>query len=471
MMVDRKKKLTLLFLLILWMFFCSGCGVAVRGVTKGVVCFKNSALFHQGRHGDLSEKETQWAKTAWNYFENNYNPKTGLVNSVDKYPVSSMWNAADFLAALVAARELELIKPCEFDKKLSAFLHFLNTMDLFFGQLPNKLYNTQTGRMVDYSNQNEEIGWSAIDIGRLLIWLKIVKCRYPEYAEYIDKGVLRWSFCEVLDNCGSLFGGIKVHNKIQLFQEGRLGYEEYAAKGFQLWGFSTIAASKIEPFKKTRIYGIEIHYDSRHARDTGTYSPVLSLGYLLDGMEFNWDRIDDLNRLDSYHSDSVMAEIAESIYRVQEARYQQDHILTARTDHQVSAPPFFVYDSIFAEGYPWNIISDNGQYYKDAAIVATKAAFGMWSLFKTAYTDRLINAIACLNSAEEGWFEGRCENTGGYMKVITIGTNAVVLESLLYKKEGNLLNCVAEQGYYEDFIEDPFREEGKCFPLERKKCH
>ena len=84
---------------------------------------------------------------------------------------------------------------------------------------------------------------------------------------------------------------------------------------------------------------------------------------------------------------------------------------------------------------------------------------------------KLINTVACLNSAEEGWFEGRREKTGGYMKVITIGTNAVVLESLLYKKECSLLNCVAEQNYYEDFIENPFREEGKCFPLERKKCH
>ena len=87
--------------------------------------------------------------------------------------------------------------------------------------------------MVNYSNQPEEIGWSAIDIGRLLLWLKIVSVRYPEFSEYIDRIVLRWSYCDLLDRCGLLYGGSMAQGKINLFQEGRLGYEEYAAVGYQ----------------------------------------------------------------------------------------------------------------------------------------------------------------------------------------------------------------------------------------------
>jgi len=79
-----------------------------------------------------------------------------------------------------------------------------------------------------------------------------------------------------------------------------------------------------------------------------------------------------------------MAHIADNIYKVQELRYKKEKILTARTDHMIKKPPFFVYDSIFASGYPWNTISDKNVYVKKAALVATEAAFGMWVLWNTA---------------------------------------------------------------------------------------
>lgn len=75
-----------------------------------------------------------------------------------------------------------------------------------------------------------------------------------------------------------------------------------------------------------------------------------------------------------------------------------------------------------------------------------------------------------LNDPEKGWYEERQEKTGGFMKVITCGTNAAVLESLLYKVKGKLFKCADQAGYYKLFINDPFREEGKYFPLERKEC-
>jgi hypothetical protein len=448
----------------------SGCGVVVRGVVRGGNEVKNSALFHQGRHGELTERERKWAEVAWSYFENNYNEQTGLVNSVDRYPYVTMWDVADYLAALFSARELEIIKRCTFDARLSRLISFLNRMDLFFGKLPNKAYNTRTGKMVDYANQPQEIGWSAVDIGRLLVWLNIIKARYPSFAEYIDKAVLRWSFCEVVDDCGTLFGGAKVHDRIKLYQEGRLGHEEYAAKGFKAWGFDTSRASRIEPSRKIRLYGIEIPCDARDPRQTGAFSSLVSLGFLLDGIEFNWDRVDDRMSLDTVHTDRSMARIAEAVYRVQEARYYQEHILTARTDHPLPEAPFFVYDSIFAAGYPWNVITDSGQHAKDSSIVATKAAFGMWALWNTRYTERLMDAVGCLFDPERGWFEGRWEKTGGYVRTVSCATNAVVLESLLYKKNDKLFRPGKEKGVWEKVTADPFTPGGKCFPRERQDC-
>jgi hypothetical protein len=449
----------------------AGCGVIVRGVYHGVSSLRDSELFHQGRHGPLTDEEKEWAKAAWKYFENNQNPATGLVGSVDQYPAASLWNIADYLAAMIAARELGLLTERDFDVRLSLALQFLNTMPLFMNRLPNRLYNTASGRMVNYGNQPEEVGWSAIDLGRLLLWLRITAQRYPEYREYIEKAVLRWSFCDVVDSCGGLHGGARMHDRLQLVSEGQLGYQQYAAQGFEAWGFDTARASAIEPFARLRIEGVEILYDARDPRETGGFAPVLSGPFLLDGLELNWDRVADQTSGDTEHTDFVLADLAERVYAVQEARFRHQHVLTARTDHPLSQNPFFVYDSIFVAGYPWNTISDHGDVFLDKALVSTRAVFGLWALWRTGYTDQLMQSTRDLYDPQKGWFEGRYEGTGGYERTISCTTNAIVLESLLYKVQGKLFGRDADGSYLAVFLADRFRHVGRCFPSERTGCH
>ena len=446
------------------------CGVVVRGVHGGVTSVQNSTLFRQGRHGALSEQEQTWAKVAWRYFQNNYNPSTGLVNSVDGYPFTTLWHMGDALAALVAARELQLIDAREFDRRVSQWLHFLHAMPLFGGKLPNKGYHTITGAMVNASNQPEDVGWSAIDLGRLLIWLKILSTRYPDFSEYIDKAVLRWDFCDVINRCGTLYGGLRVDNRVQLYQEGRLGYEQYAAMGYRAWGFDTTSAANPPPAQAVKIYGIEILSDGRDPRVTGTPAPVLSLPYLLQGLEFNWDRLDDRRSLDSVHSDPHMADLAQRIYLVQETRYRRENVFTARTDYQLRQPPFLVYDAIFADGYPWNTISDRGHTHPELALVSTRAAFGLWALWKTDYTSQLIGVLDTLYDPERGWYEGRYERTGGYEETITCATNAVILEALLYKAQGKIYRTPTKPSYAQIKLDDVFNRPGRCFPQEREPC-
>ncbi|MFQ5627233.1 MAG: DUF3131 domain-containing protein [bacterium] len=462
------------FLLILALFLhLNSCGVLIRGVGSGVGAIANSGLFHQGRHGALTEQEKKWGAIAWVYFENNYNPQTGLVNSVDRYPSTTLWHIGDYLAALNAAYAFELINKCEFDERLSTLLHFLNTMDLFWGRLPNKNYHTINGSMMNYSNQPEEVGWSALDIGRMLIWLKITHDRHPQYGEYIDRAVLRWSFCDVIDSCGTLYGGSKVHDKLQLYQEGRLGYEEYAARGFRAWGFNTATAASLKPYDKVKIYGRDVYIDARDPRQYGTQSPLVTLPFTLYGMEYEWDRyersqmlLDDLpaGYWQRKEHKLTFAQVAEVVYKVQEQRYRKECIFTARTDHQLSTAPFFVYDAIFASGYAWNTISDAGDTHPKAALVSTRAAFGMWALWKTKYTDKLMGLVSCLNDPERGWYEGRFESTGGSEETITATTNALVLEALLFKKNGAISRYTSHDCFYANTLQDVFKHPGKCFP-------
>ncbi len=234
---------------------------------------------HPGQSGPLTTAEQAMAKVAWRYFQSNTQQNTGLVNAVDNYPSTTMWDTASYVGALVAARELGVIDKSEFDRRLTALVKTLTTLSLFRGELPNKVYHTATAEKADYANKPGEIGFSALDLGRLLIWLRIAKERYPEHADAIDNAVLRWNFCNVVDACGSMHGaqvngdGEKATTYVQ---EGRLGYEEYAAKGFQLWGFDTTRASKLQPYAITPIFGVPIAYDTRDPRTLGAHNYVVT---------------------------------------------------------------------------------------------------------------------------------------------------------------------------------------------------
>ncbi len=422
---------------------------------------------HIGRNGPLTEEEMKLAKIAWKYFENNYQPNTGLVNSVNNYPSTTMWDTASYLGALVAAYELKIITKNDFDMRLIKLLNTLNNLDFFRGELPNKAYNTMTAQKVNYSNQPGEIGFSAIDLGRLLIWLKIIKERYPYHSNAIDNFVLRWNFCHVLDENGTMYGAILKDNKVVYVQEGRLGYEEYAAKGYQLWGFNTERASKPEPYSFIPIFGVEIPYDTRDPRTTGAHNYVVSESYILDGIELNWDLANDRDSSDLVCTDKVTAEFARRIYLVQEERYKATRILTARSEHQLDSPPYFVYDTIYSDGYPWNTITDTGVYVPQFASVCLKAAFGLWVLWKTPYTDLLYNAVSGLYDPNKGFYEGRYEKSGGLINTFTANNNGIILECLLYKVEGKLLKFSNRPSLWDIKIKDEFFGNDRCLPGHR----
>jgi len=451
----------------LGLFICislGGCGVVVRTIDSGLDGFTHSAIFRQGQHGPLDDKEMGWAKTAWQYFKNNSHVETGLTNSIDGYPSTTMTGIADYLAALVAARKLDIVDKKEFDHRVSSLLHFLNRMPLFMGRLPNKIYHTKSGKIIDYEGNENEVGWSAIDIGRLMIWLRIVSQQYPEFHEYIDKAILRWNFCDVIDLEGSLYTGFLVDGKITLHQEGRLGYEEYAAMGFRAWGFSPDKAESLNPLEVITMYGQDIYHDARDHRDDNVLSPILTLPYTLMGMEFNWDRVDDIKSFDSRHTNSLLNHAAWQVYKVQELRYENEKIYTARTEHILNSEPYFLFDSIFANGYAWNTIGDNSKTYNNKALVSVKAAFSMNVLWDTDYTYKLMLIVEELYDPKRGWFEGRYEDSGGYEEAISSSTNATVLEALLYKKTGKLFKQNTELTHSEIRMDNVFKHPGKCFP-------
>ncbi len=425
---------------------------------------------HPGRNGPLTDEEMDLARRAWKYFENNYNPETGLVNAVNDYPSTTMWDTGSYLGGLVAAYELGLIDKNELNMRLTKILKTFNEMDFFQGELPNKAYNTQNAQKVNYANQPGEIGYSALDLGRLLIWLKIIKERFPEHGNAIDSFILRWNFCRVLDNCGTMYGAVVNEGKTQYVQEGRLGYEEYAAKGFQLWGFDTTRASKPEPYAFILIFDVNVPYDTRDPRKLVAHNYVVCESYVLDGIELNWDLVSDRDSNDMRHTDRVNADFAQRIYQVQVSRFRVTGILTARTEHQLDGPPYFVYDTIYTDGYPWNTITEDGSYVPQYAAIALKGAFGLWTLWETPYTDLLYDAVSGLYEPDKGFYEGRYEGTGGLINTFTANNNGIILETLLYKTAGKLLKFSDQPSKWDQTLENEFLGTHQCFPGHRDSC-
>gem|GEM_PF-823966 len=395
------------------------------------------------RRGFLNERELRAAKVAWGYFEKFTQETTGLVNSVGAYPSTTLWDTASYVSGLVSAYELCLIEKPEFDKRLLKLLTTFRNLKLFRREMPNKVYHTKTGAQVNYTNKPGEIGYSALDIGRFLVWMRICRNRYSHMANTIDNLILRWDFSKIIDDDGVLYGAsIDKETKETIYaQEGRLGYEEYAAKGFALWGFKPYFAHRAEPYLTTNIFGVRIPYDGRDPRIFHSQNYVVTESYLLDGLELNWDLPQDDVSLDQVHSDGWRAEFADRIYQVQHNRFETEGYMTARSEHNVKGPPYFTYDTIFSDGYPWNTVTPRGDYSPDHAAIATKAAFGMWALWDTYYTDILYEAVIELFDPDRGFYEGLYEGGNGRIEIQTANSNGILLASLLHKVQGRILTA------------------------------
>ncbi|QIR38126.1 DUF3131 domain-containing protein [Tolypothrix sp. PCC 7910] len=374
----------------------------------------------------LTPEEQNYAKIAWEYFAKNYQPATGFANSTGGYPSGTLWDIGNYLMALNTARWINLINQTEFDSKMNKFLTTLGKLTLFEGALPNKVYHAATGELVDYTNKPVEkgIGWSALDIGRLLAAFHVIRTCHPQYKDWI-KGVLaKWQLARSLKD-GQLFGAAVLPNKNTLLvQEGRLGYEEYAVRGYELWGFKAPKAVALEPYKMVEINGIQIPYDTRDYQQTNANNYVVSESYILDGIEFG---------LEGYLKD-----FAARVLEVQKRRFEATGQLTAVSEDNIDQPPYFLYNTIYSNGAIWATITEKNKPYTQLRSISTKAAFGWRYLYpNNTYAQKVFDAVKDLSSPKGGFYAGLYEETKQPNKSLSGNTNGLILEILYYKARGN----------------------------------
>lgn len=379
--------------------------------------------------GKLSAQDKVDAAIAWAYFTSNTQTETGLVNSVENFPSTTIWDQSSYLLGLISAQRIGLVEMTEFDQRMDQVLETLARLPLFDGKLPNKVYDTRSLTMVDYTNQpvDRGIGWSALDVARMTVPLNILLYDYPQHAGRAGAILSAWDFSEMLKD-GQLFGA-RVNEETgltEIVQEGRLGYEEYGARAVGLLGLDALSAAKYDDYLRFEtVAGQSVAVDSRSFAEYDAHNYVVSEPYILTALEFGFDK------------DSQ--ELASRIFQAMEGRYERSGVLTAVSEDNIDQAPYFLYNTVFANGTEWNALAEDGSEHPDKRTVSTKAVFGWHAIYGTDYSGELMDHIQPARTEGRGWMSGLYESDGRVNEVATANTNAIILETLQYKLNGPLI--------------------------------
>jgi hypothetical protein len=400
----------------------AGCGVAARAIREGLTGMASPG-----------PRDLDWAKTAWQYFRTARNSATGLVEAIAGAGFAMTSTVGDQIAAAVCAYRLGAIDQREFDVTVSQLLQFLAGMALSGGELPARFYDTSSGQVIDPPEEGRDPGWSAVDLGRLLVWLRILGSEFRQYSPFVAKIVERWDLCIALDPNGRMLRKLPGEGGMVTGIDLGSGSEVYGAQGLRAWGLDVTPLPLSTGEFSLTVEGMEFAIGT----DADPLPPLLTAPYALLGIEFGWSK----------PAGGALAQErgqAERLFTVQQRRSVRTGIATARSDFRRTSEPYAVVDTVLAGGTPWNTLAPGGGSRPDLALISTKAAFAIWALGSPG-AGGAMESVRTLRDAGTGWFEGRYEASGGYEWTRTASTNAMVLEALLYREVGTLFPSGGEQ--------------------------
>lgn len=362
------------------------------------------------------------AKTAWAFVSRSLSD-VGFAPATDAYPYITVWDMASTLASIHSARELGFITPAQHGKMMDRAFRTMERMPLYDGGAYNKQYSSLSGSMVDRENHKstQGFGWSVLDHGRFLVWLKIVGNGDPALAARAKAIVDRLDMSRLVKD-GYIRGEDldPATGKVRTYQEGRVGYEQYAAEGFKLWGVNPeLSLDFGANAMPVQVNGQTVLADNR-GTDLLTSEPFVMMGLELGWPGQHWRPL----------SLSVLA--------AQEERYRKTGIVTMVSEDAVPDPPaYFYYYLLYREGSPF-VVRAPGSEASDnfPRWVSAKAAFGYHALAPSEYTWRALQTVKYGAATDRGWTAGVYEGTRKATKSFNVNTAAIVLESAAYFKRG-----------------------------------
>ncbi len=349
------------------------------------------------------------------------------MNSVIGYPYATIWDIGSGLAALYSANQLGLLPDAEYDARMRRALLTLQTARLFEGAAFNKNYATRSGAFAGENDRDTTgaatgTGWSATDLGRLLVWLRVIAANQPRYAADAQRIVNRLDWARLVED-GYLWGAERgPDGKVRRHPEGRLGYEQYAAQGFALWGNRAERALRLaENTFPVTVLDVPLVAD-RRGHDYLTSEP-----FILAGLEMGWS--------------PEMRDLAVRVLRVQEERHRRTGQVTMVSEDAVPvAPYYFYYYAINHHGRQFTIGAQNAPGpLEEPRWVSAKAAFAWHALLPGSYTRLAVDSVGAARHPERGWSSGVYEQTGRPTGSENVNTAAVILEAALFAKTGRPL--------------------------------
>lgn len=361
------------------------------------------------------------ARAAWSYVTREVT-SAGFIGATKNYQFLTVWDMASALAAAYSARELGFITTAEYTRFVSRTLTSIERMPLYDNAAFNRLYSARNGAMVNSRAERSKVGmgWSALDHGRLFVWLKLVAETDPSFATRAQAIVARLDMSRLVKN-GYMQGEeiLARSNKRRVYQEGRVGYEQYAAEGFALWGAAVDSARDFS-FNGTPVvlHGQTIITDKRGG-DVMTSEP-----FVMMGLELGWPN-------DTWRN------LSRAVLAAQEARFKQTGIVTMVSEDAIPVPPaYFYYYLLYHEGKPFVVTTVSGATSaRFPRWVSAKAAFGYHALAPSSYTWRALQTVKYGGDAG-GWTAGVYEGTRRSTSTYNLNTAAIVLESAAYIKRG-----------------------------------
>ncbi|MEM7242413.1 MAG: DUF3131 domain-containing protein, partial [Pseudomonadota bacterium] len=207
-------------------------------------------------------------------------------------------------------------------------------------------------------------------------------------------------------------------------QEGRIGYEQYAGVTGKLLGLPVDLAYQYKPILRWQQYfDIRLPADKRTAKTHGVSAVTTSEPFLLEVLEYGW-------RPEAF-------EVAMAVFAAQLHRYRRTDQLTSLSEDHIKGAPYFAYNGIIVDWEPFISVTAGRKNVSNKRGISAKASFGWWAITRHPYTFKLLDAVSQLQT-EEGWMAGLFESDMSKNEILTLNTNAMILEALHYKAFGPL---------------------------------
>jgi len=363
------------------------------------------------------------ARTAWVYVQRRGQTATGLITPIGSYPYVTIWDVGSTLAALYSARQLGLLADAPYHARMQRILATLRRAPLYDNAVFGRSYDSRSMTMV-----RSAPGWSTTDLGRLFIWLRIVAAD-PRFAEAAERVVRRNDFTRLVRD-GYLWGEtIDAQGRRHQYQEARIGYEQYAAAGFALWGVRAERALRLrENALPASVMRQPLLADRRRS------DRLMNEPFLLLGLETGWDR--------------ETRQLVAALLRAQEARYKKTGVITITGEDAIDQPPhFFYYYCVLADGKAFAVdVQDPDATVDGPRWVSAKSAFAFHALMPTGYTEAAVDVVAPARR-HDGWASGVFERTGVSTgaQSVNLNTAAVILTAALVNKTGQTILAEARR--------------------------